>query len=288
MPSFLESSEMQAQTHALTVLSQLTSTDVTTLEHCSADFLVSNDPEVGHQLRVALRRLRALLWAYQALLPQGLARDWRQRFRNLATKVGAVRNWDVIINSLLPAAVPPTHPSALTLLEVLDEVRHKARQEGRNAFVSAEPEQLISAFTVAIRQVHSAPADRSETIGEFARARVETASRRLNKQLTRALDGNIAELHQTRIQIKRLRYLLEYFSPMLSKADRKRIHRLTELQDALGELNDVVVGANYIFEVPTGPEYASAQEMFLRWLREEKKTRRHKAVIALRQLVRKL
>lgn len=68
------SSELQAKAHALTVLPRLVSSDVATLEHCSADYLVSNDPEVGHQLRVALRRLRALLWAYQSSLPEGLAK----------------------------------------------------------------------------------------------------------------------------------------------------------------------------------------------------------------------
>lgn len=88
-------------------------------------------------------------------------------------------------------------------------------------------------------------------------------------------------MHQTRIQIKRLRYLLEFFSPVLGKKDIKRIRRLEQLQDALGELNDVVVGATYISQVPVRPEYATAHELFVQWLRKEKKARRRAAIAAL-------
>ncbi|AJG24676.1 Adenylate cyclase [Cupriavidus basilensis] len=229
-----------------------------------------------------------LLWAYQDLLPDALAKYWRQQLGEMAAQISAPRNWDVIIDELLRAAIPPSHPSVLILLETLEGIRHRAREESRSAFSLTKPRLLISAFTVALDQVAGARPDKSETVGEFARARVETASRRLNRQLGRAMDGSFRELHQTRIQIKRLRYLLEYFSPVLTKADRKRIRRLTALQGALGELNDVVVAASYISEFPTEPEHAPTQKLFLRWLSEEKKTRRHKAVIALRQLVRKM
>ncbi|MGH9916855.1 MAG: CHAD domain-containing protein, partial [Pyrinomonadaceae bacterium] len=233
------------------------------------------------------RRLRALLWAYQALLPEGFAKHWRQQLGEMAAQIGTPRNWDVIIDELLRAAVPPSHPSALILLEALERIRHRARKESRSAFGLAKPSQLISAFTVALDQVAGARPDRSKTVGAFARARVETASRRLNKQLGRAMDGSLTELHQTRIQIKRLRYLLEYFSPVLTKADRKLIRRLTKLQGALGELNDVVVGRSYISELPALPEYAPAHKLFMQWLLEEKKLRRRKAVSALRDLSRK-
>jgi len=281
------SSKLQPKAHALTVLPRLVSSDVATIEHCSADFPVSDDPEVGHQLRVALRRLRALLWAYQALLPEGLAKHWRQELGNVAAQIGPPRNWDIVIDVLLRAAVPPSHPTALILLETLEGIRHKARDESRKTFAVAEPGQLISAFSVAIDQVADAQADGSETIGEFARTRVKAASRRVDKALTRARDGGLAELHQTRIQIKRLRYLLEYFSPVLAKADRKRIGHLAQLQGALGDLNDVVVGATYLSEVPAHPAYAPAHELFMKWLRKEKKARRREAVNALPDLTRK-
>ena len=92
------------------------------------------------------------------------------------------------------------------------------------------------------------------------------------------------ELHRTRIQIKRLRYVLEYFSPLLAKAAHKRIKRLTSLQNALGELNDAVVGAGLLSTLPEHPEYVAALEEFQQWFASEKKARRDKAIRALREL----
>ncbi|RDJ97276.1 CHAD domain-containing protein [Cupriavidus lacunae] len=286
MVSCLASSELHRGAHALTVLPHLLSSDVATLEHCSSDYLVSNDPEVGHELRVALRRLRALLWAYQALLPEGLANHWRQQLGDIANRIGAPRNWDVIIDTLLRAAVPSSHPSALIFLEALDGIRHNAREESRMVVSSPTHAQLLSAFMAAIDHVAGAQPEQSRSVGELARGRVKAASRRLDKLLTRAGDGSLAVLHQTRIQIKRLRYLLEYFSPVLKKADRKRIVGLAQLQGALGALNDVVVGSAYISALPALAEYAPAHELFMRWLKKEKKVRRRKAVRAVKELSR--
>nr|URO35051.1 metal chelating protein [Cupriavidus sp.] len=280
------SSELHPEAHALTVLPHLISSDVATLEHCSSDYLVSNDPEVGHELRVALRRLRALLWAYQALLPEGLAKHWRQQLGDIANRIGAPRNWDVIIDGLLRAAVPSSQPSALIFLEALEGIRHNAREESRVAIRAPTHVQLISALKAAIDQVAGAQLEKSKSIEELARARVKAASRQLDKLLPRARGGSLAALHQTRTQIKRLRYLLEYFSPVLKKADRKRIVGLAQLQGALGAMNDVVVGSAYISALPALAEYAPAHELFMQWLQKEKKLRRRKAVRALKELSR--
>ncbi|WP_316150618.1 CHAD domain-containing protein [Cupriavidus sp. BIC8F] len=286
MASRPASSELHPGAPALTVLPRLISSDVATLEHSSSDYLVSNDPEVGHELRVALRRLRALLWAYQALLPEGLAKHWREQLGDMANRIGAPRNWDVIIDDLLRAAVPSSHPSALIFLEALEGIRHSAREESRMAISSPAHGQLLSAFTAAIDQVPVAQTKESKSIVELARARVKAASRRLDRLVPRARNGNLAVLHKTRIQIKRLRYLLEYFSPVLKKVDRKRIARLAQLQGALGALNDVVVASTSISELPALTEYAPARELFMQWLQKEKKVRRRKAVRALQELSR--
>jgi CHAD domain-containing protein len=198
--------------------------------------------------------------------------------------MGPPRNWDVIIDHLLRAGVPPSHPSALIFLEALEGIRHGARDESRLVISSPTHGELISAFSVAIDHAAGAHVEESKSIEELARVRVKAASRQLDKQLTRARDGSLAELHRTRIQIKRLRYLLEYFSPVLKKVDRKRIASLAQLQGALGELNDVVVGSTYISELPAQAEYAPAHELFMHWLQKEKKVRRRKAVRALREL----
>jgi len=107
---------------------------------------------------------------------------------------------------------------------------------------------------MALTGATTTEASPAKPLDEFAPARVDAASRRLDKQLGHALGGSMTELHRTRIQIKRLRYVLEYFSPLLAKSTHKRIKRLTELQDALGELSDAVVGAGLLSQLPELPE----------------------------------
>lgn len=275
---------LQASAHALAVFSRLAAPEIASFERCATDYLLSNDPEVGHQLRVSIRRLRALLWAYRRQFPKGLASEWRSRLGDVAEQIGPPRNWDIITNVLLRAAVPPSHPSALVLLEVLEGIRQGARAESRTALGSLEPDGLIASFNQAIGQAIQARAQSGETLGELAHASIAGASRQVAKALRRASNGGLQELHQTRIQIKRLRYVLEFFAEVLSKKDRQRIRRLEQLQDALGELNDVVVGAAYLAQVPVSPEYVAAYDLFAQWLRKEKKARRRAAIAALRRL----
>lgn len=278
------SSSLHADAPALAMFARLAAPEIAAFERCAPEYLLSNDPEIGHQLRVAIRRLRALLWAYRQPLSKALADEWRDRLGDVAAQIGPPRNWDIIINVLLRAAVPPSQPTALILLEALEDLRQRARAESRTAFNSLEPDKLMITFAEAAARTAQAAPENGETLGKLAHASIADASRRVAKALRRASRGGLQELHQTRIQIKRLRYLLEFFSPVLGKKDIKRIRRLEQLQDALGELNDVVVGASYLARVPVSPEYATAHEMFVRWLKKEKKAKRRAAITALRRL----
>jgi len=240
MPSVKQRPGLQPNYPSLAALPLLIETDVASIEHLSAEFPLNDDPEVAHQLRVASRRLRALLWAYRPLLPKGFADQWRRTFGDVATVVGSARDWDIILKALA-TAVPPEQPSLPSLLQALEQASQRSRHEGRHALAALAPVQLVANFRIALTGVTTTEASTAKRLDEFAPARVGAATRRLDKQLERALGGSMKELHRTRIQIKRLRYVLEYFSPLLAKATHKRIKRLTELQDALGELNDAVV-----------------------------------------------
>lgn len=275
---------LHANAPALAAFACLAAPEIATFERCVPDYLLSDDPEIGHQLRVAIRRLRALLWAYRRQLPKKLANEWRHRLADVAALIGPPRNWDVIVNVLLRAAVPASEPSALILLEALEDIRQRARTESRVALDSLEPDGLMVLFSDSIAHAIDAQTESSETLSELARTGVAEASKRVAKALYRAGNGRLEALHRTRIEVKRLRYLLEFFAPVLDKRDRKRVRRLEQLQEALGDLNDVVVGAGYLAQVPAGVEYAAAYDLFARWLRKEKKVRRRAAIAALRRL----
>lgn len=245
---------------------------------------MSDDPEILHQLRVAVRRLRALLWAYRPVLPKGFARHWQKELGEMAALIGTARDWDILIEVLLPAAKLPEDDTAPLLRAALGEARRQARQIGQQAVASARLGQRLAAFKHALDEAAASENNEACPIAHFAQTRVAAASRRLDRRLKRAMDGSMKELHRTRIAIKRLRYLLEYFHSVLDEAASQRIKHLTEVQDALGELNDVVVGASHIGSLPGAAAYGPAQARLRRWLSQEKTVRRHKAVDALGHL----
>ncbi|HZZ03518.1 CHAD domain-containing protein, partial [Paraburkholderia sp.] len=66
------------------------------IEHAS---VVREDasPEALHKLRVSLRRLRSLWWAFEPLLDKGENTRQRALYKYLATAAGKTRDWDILI-----------------------------------------------------------------------------------------------------------------------------------------------------------------------------------------------
>jgi adenylate cyclase len=64
--------------------------------------------------------------------------------------------------------------------------------------------------------------------------------KRIHELAATARVDNPPSLHELRISIKRLRYAIEFFGPMIpGKSGTATIKRLAGLQDELGQLNDL-------------------------------------------------
>jgi CHAD domain-containing protein len=79
----------------------------------------------------------------------------------------------------------------------------------------------------------------------------------------RAYDGllptaSLAEWHGLRIQLKRLRYLLEFFEPLLAASATELINQLKEMLELLGVLNDARVGQALLVDLPADLPGAAA------------------------------
>jgi CHAD domain-containing protein len=87
------------------------------------------------------------------------------------------------------------------------------------------------------------PADATRPAVEVAAARIRRAYRRVLKRGRLAQETQAArDLHELRLECKKLRYLLEFFASLF---DPKGIHllvrELKNLQDNLGDINDLEV-----------------------------------------------
>jgi CHAD domain-containing protein len=73
---------------------------------------------------------------------------------------------------------------------------------------------------------------------------IEETLRRRYRQVRRGLDGlagyDVARQHECRLQIKKLRYALEFFASRLpERQTQSHVATLAALQDQLGRLNDI-------------------------------------------------
>ena len=195
----------------------------------AAGVLASDDPEYLHQLRVALRRLRATLSAFRALEPkvQGLKR----RLRSFSRPLGAARDWDVFVASLPKGSA----------LAARARVRQRKTRIAARAVVAgaAFNDFLLYGFEWVERARWQSS---SPPMAEFAAAALERLHGKAVK-LGERIDWQAPrERHALRIRVKRLRYACDSLAACFAAAAvQPYLAALEALQDNLGELNDMAL-----------------------------------------------
>lgn len=214
------------------------------------------DPEFLHDMRVASRRIRATMSAFDPYLPIGLRR-LRMEMGWLTRSLGDVRDLDVQLQRIgeWRRELPHLPPHALDALEEMLTVRReRARKRMLMALDSRRTERLLSRFAEALRR---GPA-RTSTVGRepilaIAPALVEKRYRQVRKQgdaITPASPPG--EYHALRIRSKKLRYALEFASPIYGKHASGFVARVTALQDLLGDHQDADVAIEALMEMASG------------------------------------
>ena len=206
--------------------------------------LLGRDPEELHQMRVATRRMRAILRAARALLDPEWVRSLRAELGWLGGALGPVRDLDVLVDHLrgdahlLGAA---DERAFLVLLRAL-EAEHAA---DRAALLAALGEPRFVALIERLDAETKAPplGPGSESLQALAGREF----RRLRKTV-RALgeDPPDADLHAARIGVKRARYAAELAERSVGKAAAAVIRDAKLLQDVLGDHQDAAVAEDRI------------------------------------------
>jgi CHAD domain-containing protein len=204
------------------------------------------DPEGVHQMRVAVRRIRAALKAEGATLGETVD-QLQEELKWLGGVLGAVRDLDVQLEHLHRQSAdfePEEQVAVGKLLKGLVLDRRRARQRMLGALRSRRYTALLGALTAAARS--EAPLD-GAVVGKKQRTAelIDLIKQPFRKLLKAAngLDGDPPDddLHALRIRGKRLRYAAELAEPAGGKPVRKLIRATKEFQDVLGDHQDAVV-----------------------------------------------
>lgn len=240
-------------------------------------------PEALHKLRVSLRRLRSLWWAFEPLLEKGENTRQRALYKYLAAAAGKTRDWDILIELLTKEG-----NGARDMVPKLQDARVGALATSRETLSNADVKHLLrEALSSASRELNTA--HERMPLRKFATRRVAASERSLKKRMKRARGAkrsNYAAFHNVRKAEKKLRYLLEFFEPVLSGGRKRTLKRLKQIQKRFGTLNDVVASEmllrdNIALLAGAGVGDTDAA---LQWLRKERKRRMRAAAGLLRKL----
>lgn len=227
--------------------------------------LVANgeDPEAVHQMRVGLRRIRALIALVRREVPSARLGRLRGALRGLAALLGDVRDLDVFIEQRIDPllerrggdmALEALRNEAIALREERRIVLRSALRSGRHARLMLELGRWLASLeelpklegpedaeVEASAVVHVPPPSPLARSAEgYAGAALTRLERRAKKRAETALVGSASARHELRIALKKLRYASEFFRSFYGRKESKRyLRRLGRLLDLLGAQNDV-------------------------------------------------
>jgi CHAD domain-containing protein len=210
--------------------------------------LADIDSEFLHDLRVSVRRSRAVQRELKRVFPPDELARFRAEFKWLQQATGDARDLDVYLLEFdeYQAMVPESMRGDLEPLRgVLRERREGAHQEMVQALRSERAATLFAEWRTFLDGLVSMPAverpDAARPIAEVAGRRIRKVYKRMVK-MGKAIEpaGPAEDYHELRKKGKELRYLLELFATPLYPEDvvKPMIKTLKSLQDVLGRHQD--------------------------------------------------
>jgi inorganic triphosphatase YgiF len=222
--------------------------------------LLAGDAEGVHQMRVGLRRLRAAISLFGALLRDPRSAAIKTELKWLTGELGPARELEVLMQRVIaPVQKRHAHWEGLSLLSFeLAKRRDMAVTQAQNVVTTGRFRALtldIAAWLETGEWTEPADdlvRDRGELLVEgFAAEQLARRFRKVRKRGKLLAQLSARRRHLLRIQAKMLRYATEFFGILFtnkrSVGRRKRFLDILErLQDGLGELNDIAVHEDLI------------------------------------------
>lgn len=238
-------------------------------------------PEALHKLRVSLRRLRSLWWAFEPLLDKGENTRQRALYKYLATAAGKTRDWDILIE-----LIARDERVAHEMTPTLQAARGGALETSRETLSNADVKHLLQdALSSANKELNTAR--ERVPLQKFVDKRVSASERSLKKRIkraSRAKRSNYTAFHDVRKAGKKVRYLLEFFGPVLSGSHKRILKRLKQIQKRFGTLNDIVASEMLLRDNTDLLVGSGDTDAALDWLKKERKRRMRAAAGLLRKL----
>jgi CHAD domain-containing protein len=215
--------------------------------------IADSDTEFLHDYRVCLRKIRSVLSLLGGVFDAGESTRLKVELADIMRTTNGLRDLDVYLlkKAEYYQLVPPPAHEGLQIL--LDELARRRKAEQRQVSTTLQRKQYLrrmeglkQLFAAGANIMSGPQADIPSLL--FARRLIMKRYRKVCKT-GRVVDETTPDssIHQLRIHCKKLRYLMEFFTPLFPPAEMKQLIRaLKLLQDNLGNFNDYSVQRQFL------------------------------------------
>ncbi|PPQ44382.1 CHAD domain-containing protein [Rhodopseudomonas palustris] len=203
------------------------------------------DPTGVHQMRIALRRMRAAISVFGELIEGRDTQRLKRELKWLAGRLAPARDLHLLEVKIKSTQLGTGSPAFLKRLG----------SDRGAAFASASATVELQRFRKLMSDLQrwidagewtrGANGAERPSAAEFGQQVLARRARKLNKRLEKLEQLDDEERHQVRIAAKKLNYAIGFFESLFDGRTGKRLERfrkhLKKLLDALGALNDVAV-----------------------------------------------
>jgi triphosphatase len=218
---------------------------------------LGDDPEALHDLRVAGRRLDAILRQFAPYLSRSLV-EIRPSLKKTLRALGAARDLDVALIELeaFGRELPEAEQASLEPLKRhLVAERSRARAKMLSALDSNAAQKDLETLTLALADPSDASAEpRQESVAAAVSELIRVRYKKVRKDSDRlTTDSPMDAYHEVRGRVKKLRYALEAVAVIFGKPASEMVRALRRWQEKLGVQQDADVASRRLHALAAAP-----------------------------------
>jgi triphosphatase len=216
--------------------------------------MLGRDGNALHQMRVALRRLRAGISLFSVVVGDDRANAIKTELRWLAQELGPARDLDTLLVEVIKPLRKqhPNEPGLVSISNMFTRKRLKSYLGAQEAVQSARFRRLVLDTAEWVEtglwntsEDRAMRTRREMPIETYAAEQLSQRRKKIRRRGARIDSLDPQQLHRLRIQVKKARYATEFLNGVFhEKKSAKRCKEikssLTQLQNCLGKVNDIV------------------------------------------------
>lgn len=208
--------------------------------------IAERDPEALHQARVAIRRLRTAFSLFRPAIRQASLEPLRRELKDFIEPFGEARNLDVFLDRCADE------------LGWRDRRKLKsARDDSYDRVIESLSHPRSRSMLLDLVQWTASPdwqkKSASGPIEKFAAMQLDAVWKKVGARASRVGDLREKELHRLRIDIKKMRYAVEFLAPLYRRKKTRRFGASLEaMQDCLGLIHDDMVSRQIVADFGLG------------------------------------